>query len=84
MHSRWTIGRQAGLRRDTDFMAGKGQDRRFGEKAAALPWLAISVRLAKRQCLAFAPRPAPPAATGVNEKTNLQQKKPSPHVRLKR
>ena len=23
MHSRWTIGRQAGLRRDTDFMAGK-------------------------------------------------------------
>ena len=64
-------------------MAGKGQDRRFGEKAAALPWLAISVRLAKRQCLAFAPRPAPPAATGVNEKTNLQQKKPSPHVRLK-
>ena len=23
MHSRWTIGRQAGLRRDNDFMAGK-------------------------------------------------------------
>jgi hypothetical protein len=26
----WTIGRQAGLRRDTDFMAG--EDGRFGEK----------------------------------------------------
>ena len=30
MHSRWTIGRQAGLRRDTDFM--RRQDGRFGEK----------------------------------------------------
>ena len=24
------------------------------------------------------PRPAPPAATGLNEKTNLKQKKPEP------
>ena len=43
---------------------------------AALPWLAVSVRLAKRRCLAYLlPRPAPPAATGLNEKTNLKQKK---------
>ena len=33
MHSRWTIGRQAGLRRDTDFM--HRQDGRFGENRGA-------------------------------------------------
>ncbi len=31
---------------------------------AALPWLAVSVRLAKRRCLAFAPPPSSPGCDG--------------------
>ena len=45
--SRWTIGRQAGLRRDTDFMAGKKavSARSFGRPPAFIGDLDLSVEL---------------------------------------